>query len=169
MHCIASGRAGRSTRRGSGLADRVFPVACLGLFLLGACYRYTPAPDAPMAQADVRVQLSDAGAMAAASVLGEGITSVSGRVVSVTDSDVVLAVSETSGPGRRVSWAGERITLPRSSLVRIERRTLDRRRTVGVAAIGVGAAGAIALIVNAVGSRGDGDGGGGPIITPPEP
>ena len=144
-------------------------AACSAFLLLGACYRYTPTPDAPVAAGDVRLHLSDAGAKSVAPVIGEGMTSVSGRVISASESDLVLIVSETAGPDRRVSWAGERITLPRSSLASVERRTLDRWRTAGVGALGVGAAGAVALIINAMGSRGDGDGNGGPIITPPDP
>ena len=140
----------------------------LGCILLGACYRYTPTTDVPVAGADVRLLLSEAGAADAAPVLGAGMTSVSGRVVSVSDAEVVLLVSETAGAERRLAWAGERITLPRSAVTSVERRSLDRRRSVGVAAAGVGAAAAIALIVNAIGSRGDGDGDGGPIVTPPE-
>lgn len=143
-------------------------AACCCLVLFGACYRYTPTTDAPMETADVRLHLSDAGARAAAPVIGEGMTSVTGRVISASDSELVLIVSETAGPARRVSWAGERITLPRSSLASIERRSLDRWRTVGVGAIGVGTVGAVALLVNAIASKADGDGGGGPIITPPE-
>ena len=122
-----------------------------------------------MAAADVRVHLSESGAREAAPVIGQGVTSVSGRVLSATDSELVLSVSETAGPDRRVSWAGERITLSRASVAGVERRSLDGWRTVGVGAIGIGAVGAVALIVNAIGSRGDGDGGGGPVVIPPEP
>ena len=144
-------------------------MVAFGCILLGACYRYTPTNDAPLAGADVRLHLSEAGATSVAPVIGAGMTSVSGRLVTVSDSDLVVVVSETAGAERRLAWAGERITLPRSAVASVERRSLDRSRTIGVGAAGVGAAAAIALLVNAIGSRGDGDGDGGPIIIPPEP
>ena len=150
----------------SGLGRRTAALCCV---LLGACYRYTPTSDLPLAGSDVRLHLSEAGATNVAPIVGAGMTSVSGRVLSVSESDLVVVVSETAGADRRLSWAGERITLPRSAVSSVERRSLDRRRTIGVSAIGVGTAAAIALLVNAIGSRGDGDGDGGGVITPPEP
>ena len=158
-----------AARRSWDAGHRLRRAGCLFLVVLGGCYRYTPTTDSPAAAADVRLHLSADGARAAAPVIGEGVTSVTGRVLSATESELVLTVSETAGADRRVSWAGERITLPRSSVTGIERRSLDRWRTVGVGAVGIGAVGAIALIVNALGSRADGDGDGGPIIIPPEP
>lgn len=142
--------------------------AATGCFLLlGACYRYTPTTDAAAAGSDVRIHLTAAGAAGLTPVLGAGTTSVTGRVVSVTDSDVILLVSETGRGESRVSWGGERITLPRSALASAELRSLDRGRTIGVAAIGVGAAGVIALVVNAISSRSGGDGDG-TVVIPPE-
>ena len=144
-------------------------IAAFGFVLLGACYRYTPTASAPLAGADVRLHLSEAGSATVAPVIGVGMTSVSGRVVSVSDSELVLAVSETAGADRRLAWAGERITLPRSAVTSFERRSLDRSRTIGVGAASVGAAAAIALLVNAIGSRADGDGDDGTVVIPPEP
>jgi hypothetical protein len=135
--------------------------------VLGACYRYTPTTHAPAAGTDVRIHLTEGGAASLAPVLGAGTRSVTGRVVSATESDLILTVSETGRDATRVSWGGERITLPRSAVAHAEHRSLDGWRTVGVTAIGVGAAGAIALLVNAISSSSGGDGDG-PIIVPPE-
>jgi hypothetical protein len=135
--------------------------------VLGACYRYSPTTHAPAAGTDVRIHLTEGGAASLAAVLGAGTTSVTGRVVGATDSDVVLTVSETGRDATRVSWGGEQITIPRSAVATAEQRSLDGWRTLGVTAIGVGAAGAIALLVNAISSRSGGDGDG-TVVIPPE-
>ena len=133
---------------------------------LGACYRYTPVDDLPGAGSEVRIHLTDEGATRLGPILGTGTTSLSGRIVSASDSTLVVAVSETGRGDSHVSWAGERITLPRSTLARAERRSLDRRRTVGVSAAGLGAAGLVALLVYKLGSSSGGDGDGTVIIPP---
>ena len=142
--------------------------AAAAIAVLGGCYRYTPTNDAPGAGSDVRVHLTQSGTASLAPVLGVGTTSLSGRVISANDSSVVLAVSETAGSVGRVSWAGERITLPRNALGSAELRSMDRRRTVKAVAIGVGAAAAIALLVSSIAAQSGGDDGGG-VIIPPEP
>ena len=154
----------RHKRPGASTLVRSAAAGCF--ILLGACYRYTPTNDAPGAGSDIRIRLTEAGAASLAPVLGAGTTSVTGRVVSSTDSDVILIVSETGRGESRVSWGGERVTLPRSALAGAEQRSLDRGRTIGVAAIGVGAAGVIALVVNAIASRSGGDGDGTVVIPP---
>lgn len=158
----------RAPRRQHGYRARAI-LRCAGtawVVLLGGCYRYTAMSAAPGAGTDVRIHLTEAGGASLAPVLGAGTTSVTGRVMSATDTDLVLVVSETGRADGRVSWGGERITLPRSALASAEHRSLDRWRTVGVGAIGIGAAGVIALLVNALSSSSGGDDGGGVIIPP---
>ena len=137
------------------------------MMLTGACYRYTPTSDAPRDGADLRIHLTAPGAESLAPILGAGTTHVTGRVASATDQDIVLIVSETGRGESRVAWSGERITLPRAAVASAERRSLDGRRTIGVAAIGVGTVGLVAIIVNAISSRSGGQDDGG-VITPPE-
>jgi hypothetical protein len=144
-------------------------LRCAGaawVVLLGGCYRYTAMSAVPGAGTDVRIHLTEAGGASLAPVLGTGTTTVTGRVMSATETDLVLAISETGRADGRVSWGGERITLPRSALASAEHRSLDRWRTVGVGAIGIGAAGAIALLVSKLSSGSGGDDDGGVIIPP---
>ena len=159
--------APRATRSQHARRARAICASAAWLVLLGGCYRYTPMSDVPGAGTDVRIHLTEAGGASLAPVLGAGTTSVTGRVMSATDTDLVLLVSETGRADGRVSWGGERITLPRSALASAEHRSLDRWRTVGVSAIGIGAAGGvIALLVSAFGSGSGGDDGGGVVIPP---
>ncbi len=134
--------------------------------LLGGCYRYNAVNEPPGAGADVRIHLTETGATSLAPLLGAGTMSVSGRIITASDSSLLIAVSETGRGDSRVAWAGERITVPRFALASAEHRSLDRWRTVGVGAIGVGAAAVVALLVNALGSGSGGDGDG-PVVIPP--
>ena len=149
-------------------ARAALSCALAGLTALGGCYRYTPMSDAPGTGSDVRIHLTPSGTTSLAPVLGAGTTSISGRIISAADSGVVIAVSETSGPRGRVPWAGEHIALPRDVLGSAERRSMDRRRTVKVVAVGVGAAAVMALLVNSIASRAGGDDDG-TVVIPPEP
>ena len=136
------------------------------IWVLGGCYRYAPVDELPGAGSEVRIHLTDEGIASLGPVLGAGTTNLSGRIVSASDSTLVVSVSETGRGDSHVSWAGERITLPRSTLARAERRSLDRWRTVGVGAAGLGAAGLVSALVKELGSRSGGDGDGTVVIPP---
>jgi hypothetical protein len=143
-----------------------FAGVVLCVAALGGCYRYTPLTTAVAPGMDLRVRLTEAGATALARQLGAGVASVTGRVVR-TDSAVVLAVSETERAGTRLSWGGEEVAIPGSAVAGIERRVLDRRRTLGVAAGGAGGAALLYLVIRSVGSAASGGDDGGPVVPPP--
>ena len=146
------------------------PAAVL---LLAACYRYVPSADVPPAPAaDVRLELTPAGAAGLAPFLGNATTAVEGRVLSASDSAYRLAVFGTlkAGDGvgatsSRIVWAGDLVTIPRAAVGGVERRTLDRRRTTLLAVIGaLGAAATVQLLVHGGGGSGSGDGP--PVVNP---
>lgn len=121
----------------------------------------------PVVGADVRIHLTEVGGGQLAPVLGAGTTSVTGRVVSATDTDLVLAVTETGRGEGRVTWNGDRVTLPCSAFAGVERRSLDRRRTLRAGAIGLAAATVIALLIRALDTSASGGDDGGPVVIPP--
>jgi hypothetical protein len=65
-----------------------------------------------------------------------------------------------------VSWAGEQVTIPRAAVEHVQLRSLDKRRTTGVAILAILAAVAVKVIVNSASSSAGGDEGGTPV-TPP--
>jgi len=143
--------------------------------LAGGCYRCAAIePNAAAPIPDVRLTLSATGASALAPTLGRSTTVVEGRILGVTDSTYMLAVSSTLKPDAedasavtRTVWAGESVSIPRSAVAGVEQRSLDNRRTtmaVGFATIvGVLAA---KLIVHGIGSSGSESGDGSPVVTP---
>jgi hypothetical protein len=116
--------------------------------LSGACYRYQPIDSAsPALGTEVRVRLTDAGAVTLAPLVGNRIELVDGTISSVADTAVTLAVTQTTDRlGSEVPWKGESVVFPRAAVASLERKSLDRGKsylTGGilaglVAAVGIG-------------------------------
>jgi len=153
------------TRRATALA--------LALFA-GGCYRYSAIePNDATASSEVRLNLTDAGSLALVSTLGTSTAAAEGRIVRVTDSAYVIAMSSTlkrtEDPTSlaRTMWAGESVSIPRSAVAGVEQRSLDRRRTAVAASVAT-VLGVLAakLIVHGVGSSSSGGDTGTPVVTP---
>ena len=114
----------------------------------GACYRYTPIDSpAPALGSEVRLRLTDAGAITMAPLVGNRIELVDGHISSVSDTAVTLSVTQTTDRlGSEVTWKGEQVVFPRTTVSGFERRSLDKGKsylmggiTAGlVAAVGIG-------------------------------
>ena len=136
---------------------------------VSACYHYAPGETAAIQPgAVVRFDLSPSGASDLSPVLGAGTNAVEGTVLSAADSGYRMSVTGTRKVSTAgvVSWAGEQVTIPRTAVEHVQLRSLDRRRTFGVAILAILAAAAVKVIVNAVDSSAGGDDGGTPV-TPP--
>ena len=84
-----------------------------------------------MVGAEVVATLSDAGAVQMAPQLGAQLESVRGRVVEASDSAITLTVlATTTRSGVETLWNGERVSLPRTIVVDVRGRRLDRKRTI---------------------------------------
>jgi hypothetical protein len=143
---------------------------CFALVLAGACYRYTPTSNATPSLGDaVRLDLTTAGIGRMASVLGRDAVAVEGSILAVDDTSYVMAVSGTRQRENqsKVSWAGERVVIPRSAVQSIERRSLDKKKTWLVAGLVVLGAIAAKAIVSGFEAFAGGDDGS--IIPPPPP
>ncbi len=81
----------------------------------GACYRYTPIDSSsPALGSEVRLRLTDAGAITMAPLVGNRIEVVDGHVSSVADTSVTLSVTGTTDRlGSEVTWKGEQVVFPR--------------------------------------------------------
>jgi hypothetical protein len=142
--------------------------------LLAGCYRYAPVggPATPNG-AYVRFALLQPTSPELRRVLGAETVAIEGQVVSASDVAYTVAVAAALKPPtvspamRRTIWAGEQVVIPREAIGGTELRSLDRKRTTRVFALGaVAAVLAVKLIVSTTGSSsGGGDDGGG--VTPP--
>ena len=112
--------------------------------MLGGCFSYVPAPGAPVtAGREVRVDFTDAGAVAMTGLVGPRIAAITGRVVAAADSALTLAViSSIKQNGVEDPWNGEQVTVRRANIASVAQRTFSRGRTavaLGIlAAVGAG-------------------------------
>lgn len=119
---------------------RLTAAPLAAVLLLGACYRYVPETSAALETgAMYRAHLTPEGTQRVAPVLGANIARFDGRLVNVSDSALLVAISATvrRDDPRRTGWSGEQVTVPRSAVLGFDRRELDRKRTIG-AAVGWG-------------------------------
>jgi hypothetical protein len=126
--------------------------------VLGGCYRYTPIEsDASALGTEIRLRLTDAGAVTLGPVVGNRIELVDGRLSSVADTSLTLSVTGTIDRlGAETAWKGEQVTFPRSALAGVERRELDRGKSYLVGGI---TAGLVAVVGIGFSITGSGDSG----------
>jgi len=149
-----------------------FAVVSLGAVtvLVSGCYRYAPlAGGPPLPGADVRLALGAGASPELFRVLGDGTEAVEGRITGASDSGYTVAVSGTRKQGQTATtaWVGEHVLIPRGAVARVDRRTLDKKRTFGIAGIAILAAAGTKLLVDGFRSKSGGNDGGG--TTPPPP
>jgi hypothetical protein len=138
--------------------------------LMAGCYRYAAVRDgSPAAGTDVRLALGSGASAELFRVLGDGTDAVEGRITSASDSGYTVQVRGTRKQGQTVltAWEGEQVVIPRRAIAGVERRTLDRKRTFGIAGIAILAAAGTKLLIDGFRSKAGGNDGGG--TTPPPP
>src|SRR5688572_28607975 len=114
----------------------------LAAIALAGCYAHVPCGSAPAVGRAVRAELTDAGSVAVASIVGPRVAAIDGRVVAQDDSTVALAVTSTRRRnGVEDPWNGERVVVRRAFVSAVQERVFSRRRTA-VAALVAAAAGA---------------------------
>ena len=135
--------------------------------LLAACHRYEPVTAATVAQgSSVAVSLTDFGTANLGRLLGMGVGTVEGNLVSVSDSAYTLAVQVVrQRNGIETFWRGEQVAIPRTDVAEIRQRRFSRSKSaLATVAVVAAALGAIeAFIGTGSGSAPPGgSGGGGP-------
>ncbi|MCC6930617.1 MAG: hypothetical protein IT359_16635 [Gemmatimonadaceae bacterium] len=137
------------------------------LVLLTGCFEFVPMAGGALAGSVVRVRLNEQGAPTVGKQLGVTPAILEGEVLDATGDSLVLRMttSISAFTAQRVSWVGKRVAIPADAVAFTGRRTLDKRRTMVVAASAV--AGTIAVFLSVRHMRGvaggDGPPGGGGI------
>lgn len=117
-------------------------VAPAVALLCVGCQVYTPISlSSQAAKDDIRLTLTDQGGIDLARALGVGATQLEGHIDAVTDSTIVLRITElTRLSGSDEKWSGEPVPIPRGDVATVERRyTSVARSLVLGGAIVVGA------------------------------
>jgi hypothetical protein len=119
-------------------------VVLLPLGLTLGCFEYRPVPlTTPPVGKEVRVHLTDAGYNRLSETTADGVPrlrrTMDGSLISADGQRLLVAVASWQGrPGTRETLH-QRIAVPVSDVISLERKLLDRRKTTLVAA-GAGAA-----------------------------
>lgn len=114
------------------------PLLLVLLAMLPACYRYIPEPEiAPVPGNEYRAYLTSAGVEQMKPLLGQEVLQFGGRAIAVHDTVFEFAIGNTvrRDDPRPMIWSGERMMVPRSAIDRLERKQMDRKRTVRAAAL----------------------------------
>ncbi|MFL5594467.1 MAG: hypothetical protein ACJ785_07640 [Gemmatimonadaceae bacterium] len=139
-------------------------IAVASALLLCGCYSYrnTGIADAAI-MAPVRVELTEAGAQELSSQVGPRGTALEGVITVKSESTLVFGVTGlTRTNGVEETWHGERVTVPTSSVSRIQLRRFSPLNT----ALFIGGLVAGGLLVKTISGAGDVFGGtGGPPTT----
>jgi hypothetical protein len=124
--------------------SRRLAFVVLTAVLFGGCYSYqvVPVEQAPVGQT-VRARISPSEADRLREVVGRDDRVLEGELLAPPDSSILVAV-RTSVVDASVQ-THQRVTVPRQGLVELEVRRLDRWKTVGVTAVVVGVASALAI------------------------
>ena len=123
-------------------------AALLFLALSGGCYRYSYVErDTLRPGEEIRVRLNAEEAERVGDILGRDDRVYDGRVLEAPDSSLTLAIrSFIVQQGGATESGHQRIVVPRSSVVEMQLRTLDRPRTAGAIVVAVAATTAAAII-----------------------
>ena len=108
---------------------------------LGACYGYYPPSSPAPVGKSVEVTLSDSGSFALSRQIGPYAAAINGRLTSDSASALILAVTGVrQRDGNEVDWKGERVSVPRPLVVKLEERRFSRARTtlfIGSVVVGI--------------------------------
>jgi hypothetical protein len=130
------------------LRARRLPALAIAAAMLSGCYDYLPSPSGtPQAGVEIRAELTDAGSLMLAPIVGPRVASLDGTVERAGSDSLVMRVRGlTMMNGEQNGWSGERLAIPTSAVSTVRQKQLNRTRTViaSVVAIGVVAAALIA-------------------------
>jgi hypothetical protein len=131
-------------RPGCGPARHFLLPAAL---LLSGCFSYIPAELGSMVPGqEIRLRVTPQGSSDLAAISGGGGTSVAGMLVGTDAAAIRVRVPVgVMVEGVTTRSLGQEVVIPRSQISSVERRELDRPRTVGAVAGGVAALVALVL------------------------
>jgi hypothetical protein len=106
-------------------------TAMLFASALGGCHRYEPVTAATVARgSNVAVALTDYGTANLGRLLGMGVGTVEGSLVTVSDSAYTLSVQLVrQRNGIETFWRGEQVAIPRVDVAEIRQRQLSRSKS----------------------------------------
>jgi hypothetical protein len=151
----------------SAIRNQTFIGATALVILALGCHRYEPVTAASVARgSNVAVSLTDYGTANLGRLLGMGVETVEGSLVTVSDSAYTLSVQLVrQRNGIETFWRGEQVAIPRVDVAEIRQRRFSRSKSaLATVALLAAAYGAVEAFIG-TGSGAPppgGPGGGGP-------
>ena len=109
-------------------------VLVVGLAVMAStgCYSYSAVPmTEPLVEQNAEFRISDAGRVQLARALGPGVETVEGRIVRQDANGWTVKVYRIANIRDEVStWSGEEVDIPASAVELLQRRNLDKQRSV---------------------------------------
>ena len=107
-------------------------LVLVALPVLAGCYVYRPVPvTTPPIGSEVRLTLTDLGTANLAAQVGPSTEALAGRLVGDSaESYLVSLLGTRQRSGIEIGWRGERVSVPRPLVARVEERRFSRKRTV---------------------------------------
>lgn len=114
-----------------------FIVCGLAVMLLAGCYSYEPVTLTPApVRADVRLRITDRATADLREYLGPNVETLNGQLLAADSGNVGMAVrSIVMYNGAEQFWAGDRVTIPRTAVARVELRQFSLTRTAFLTAL----------------------------------
>ena len=140
-------------------------AASLVVSLGAACHNYVPVTDPTVARgSSVAVSLTDYGTANLGRMLGLGVGTVEGSLVTVSDSAYTVSVQLVrQRDGVETFWRGEQVAIPRADVAEIRQRRLARGKSaLATVAVLAAAFGALEAFVGGGSGSQPPDGTGGP-------
>src|SRR5918992_731990 len=134
-------------------------------FIASACHRYEPVTAATVERgANVSVTLTDFGTANLGRLLGMGVGTVEGELLSLSDSALAIAVQLVrQRNGIETFGKGERVTSPQSDVAEIRQRRFSKGKSaVATVAVIAAAVGAVEAFIGTGSGGSPPTGGGGP-------
>jgi hypothetical protein len=152
------------------IANRIAALAGAALLsgALNGCYEFVPAQtDVLVPGKPIALEINDQGRVGLGSQIGAEVRRLSGTLVSQSDQDYQMKVTELTFLNDRTSqWSGEQVTVPRQFARTVFEQRLSSGRTLMATAVSAGLIVA-GILVSSLSGRGGG--GGDPSKPPPPP
>jgi hypothetical protein len=145
---------------------------CAAVLLSGAlngCYEFVPAQTDVMAPGKpIALEINDQGRVGLGNVIGAEVRRLSGTLVSQSDQDYEMRVTELTFLNDRTSqWSGEELKVPKQYARTVFEQRLSRGRTLTATLVSAGLILAAILSSSLTGSGGNDGGVGKPPPPPP--
>jgi len=154
------------------IANRVMALFAATLLsgALNACYEFVPAQsDVLIPGKPVALEINDQGRVSLGTVIGPEVRRVSGTLLSQSDQDYQMRVTQLTFLNNRTSrWSGEQLTVPRQFARTVFEQRLSHGRTMAATLVSAGLVVGGILVSTLVGRGGTDQGSSKPPPPPPD-